>query len=382
MKNRESNFELLRIASMLMIVWHHLCQHGIYLSPDAQVNFNTIIGKGFFVWTGNLGNWLFILTSGYFVSQSKFSWKKVFKLWLQIFTTSAIIGLIFFLLKTTLVYGDVDMLGFYNDSKNTGLFEAEFTPQNLWHSFLPTFFGSHWFASAYLLFYMFTPFLYESLKALDRKMHFKLILTMALFGTVFYMIPGQGFFESNSLFNFILGYYIATYLRLYNPKIFQNKKINFSLSIILSALFVIWIIMVLKFRNSISFIDSHFIQVYCYPFAINRFPVILNATLIFSIFRNMKITHNRFINLIASTTFGIYLIHENSYLNKILWHRIFKMDAYLNSKFLLPYMLLAVILTFTACSLIDFLRQNIIEKPVLKIFSGKKFSSETLRKND
>ena len=366
-KKRESNFELLRIFAMFLIVWHHLCQHGIYLAPNAPITFNTIIGKGFFVWTGNLGNYLFILASGYFVSNSTFSWKRVVKLWFQIFSTSVIIGLVFYFFNLPLVSADVNLYGFYNTMETVGLTEKVFSLRNLIRASLPTLFGNNWFASAYLLFYLFTPFLNESLKVLDEKKHRYLIILMMVVGTIIYMIPGQGIFQSNNLFYFILGYYIANYIRLYNPKFLQNQKMNILFAIILSALFVIWIALVLKYRNSISFINSHFVQVFCYPFALNRFPALLNALFVFAFFRNLRVPYNRFINLIASTTFGIYLIHENPYFNKFLWHKIFKMDSFIDSKILLPYMLFAVVITFVCCAMVDLLRKRFVEKPFLKL---------------
>lgn len=90
--------------------------------------------------------------------------------------------------------------------------------KDLIRSFLPTLFGNNWFASAYLLFYMFTPFLNESLKVFDEKKHKSLIVLMIVVGTIIYMIYGQGFFKEGNLYYFILGYYISSYIRLYNPK--------------------------------------------------------------------------------------------------------------------------------------------------------------------
>ena len=86
---RQSNFEVLRIFAMLLIVLHHLCQHGLWFPEGTVLSKNVYISNCFYAWTGQLGNWLFILTSGYFVSMSKFRWKKVFKIWFQIFLISS-----------------------------------------------------------------------------------------------------------------------------------------------------------------------------------------------------------------------------------------------------------------------------------------------------
>lgn len=365
--DRQSNFEVLRIFAMLLIVLHHLCQHGLWFPEGTALSKNVYISKFFYGWPGQLGNWLFILTSGYFVSKSEFSWKKVFKIWFQIFFFSSLIGITCYLTK-------IPLIGFSNpDYKSLGYFQAAkpATIKDLILSLIPTLHGNNWFASAYLLFYLFTPFLNESLKALDEKKHRNLIVLMTIVGTIIYMIYGQGFFKEGNLYYFILGYYIASYIRLYDPKFLRNQKINLLVSIILILCFVLWIVLVLYFRNKISFIDNHFEQVFMYPFAYNRFPILLCSIFVFSFFKNLEIKKNKFINTIASTTFGVYLIHENPLLRKFIWHGIFKFDFFMDSNYLLFYMIFASVVTFLCCSIIDFLRQKLIEKPIMKLLFNR-----------
>lgn len=372
-KKRESNFELLRIFAMFLIVWDHLCQHGVYLVLNDSISFNTIISKGIFVWVGTLANYLFIFTSGYFISKSTFSWKKVFKLWLQIFFTSVVIGLIFYFFKLPLISADVNLYGFYPTVECVGIKETVFTLKSLIRAFLPTLLGNNWFASTYILFYLFTPFLNESLKVLDEKKHKYLIILLFVVGTIVPMIPGQNIFQSNNLFYFILGYYIANYIRIYDPKILKKQKINILFSMMLSAIFVCWIIFVLKYGNSIPHVNlkdnTTFRQLFSYPFARNRILAVLNAVFVFAFFKNLRVPYNRFINLFASTTFGIYLIHENPFINGFLWHKIFKMDKFIKSQYLFPYMLFTVLITFACCSIIDLIRQKLMEKPFFSLIS-------------
>ncbi|PWJ65601.1 Acyltransferase family protein [Fibrobacter sp. UWB15] len=356
---------------MFLIIWHHLCRHGIFFAPNVAMDFNTIIGKGFLIWSGNLGNYLFIFVSGYFISNSIFNYKKMFKLWLQIFSTSAIIGLILYVFKIQLVTADVDFFGFYNSIDKIGILGRAFTSRDLIKSFLPTLLGNNWFASSYLVFFMFTPFLNESLKFLDRKKFRNLIILLTFWGTIVCMFPGQGIFQKNNLFYFIHGYYIANYIRIYDPIFLKNQKRNLGLVLAISSIFVVWIVLVLKYRDVFPFINSHFGDVFCYPFALAKFPALLNAVFLFAFFKNLRIRYSKLINLVAGTTFGVYLIHENLFFNKILWHRIFKMDDFLASNLLLPYMIFAVISTFVVCSIIDLIRKKIIEQPILALVDKK-----------
>ena len=130
-KERQSNFEVLRIFSMLLIVFHHLCQHGLWFPIGTDLSANLFLSQCFYSWTGQLGNWLFILTSGYFVSKSEFSWKKVFKIWFQIFSISLAIGITLFLTK-------IPLIGFSNtDYESLGFFEAAKPPWSKANSVAP-----------------------------------------------------------------------------------------------------------------------------------------------------------------------------------------------------------------------------------------------------
>ena len=50
-KQRDSNFELMRIVAMLLIVLHHLCQQGLWFSPENSHSLNSNVASSFSVWT-------------------------------------------------------------------------------------------------------------------------------------------------------------------------------------------------------------------------------------------------------------------------------------------------------------------------------------------
>ena len=131
--DRKSNFELLRIFAMFIIIWNHLC-NSIYFELNHAIDFNLVISKAFYVWTGNLGNYLFIFVSGYFVSNSRFSWRKVFKLWFQIFTISVVIGIVFYIFKLSIITGNVNSLCFYNADTDLIISKRVFSTKYLFQS--------------------------------------------------------------------------------------------------------------------------------------------------------------------------------------------------------------------------------------------------------
>ena len=359
---RQSNFELLRIYAMIFIVLNHLCQHGLWFPENCELTTNYYLSKMFYGWTGHFGNWIFILLSGYFLPLTTFSLKKVFKLWIQIFSISVIIGLFIYFSK-------ISIIGFDNHNYRELGFNLASKPatiKDLLRCFFPVLLGNNWFASSYILFYLFSPFLSESLKVLDQKKHLYLVLLMIITGTVIYMIYGQEFIKEGYLFYFIMGFYIANYIRIYNPKIFSNQIANLTISLSLIICFILWTVIVVCIERKNGFVKNHFEEVFMYPFALNRFPILLTVLFFFNFFKNLNIKYNRFINTVAGTTFGIYLIHENRLLNKFMYHRIFNLDYFINSRFLILYMLLCVIVIFAVCSLIEFIRQKLF-KVVFKI---------------
>lgn len=354
-KHRDSNFELLRIIAMFLIILNHLSQHGLWFSNETEPNFNYLLSRFRLGWLGNL---LFMLISGYFMAKGKFSWKKLFKMWMQTFSISAIIGLITFFSKIQIssCWYDTEVYsqyGFFASAHSAGIKE-------LIRSFLPCYFGSNWFVTAYMVFYLFAPFCSKLFDSLNEKQHRSLLFLMIIIGTVIPFFPKQGIFKGNRLFIFILCHCIGDYINRYNPKILNKTKLNIVLVLLLITFFYCF----LAFSNFVLFqkipaLKNHNVE--------NRFGAmdsplgILCAVLIFSIFKNLSIKHNRFINTIASTTLGVYLLHENFLINRWLWHAVFKMDNWLESPLLLPYMLLCALIVFITCSIIELLRSRLFD---------------------
>ena len=74
-KERNSNLELLRIISMLLIIMHHYSIHGF--SPNILYYSSNKYILDFLSLEGKLGVNCFILISGYFMINQKFTIKKL-----------------------------------------------------------------------------------------------------------------------------------------------------------------------------------------------------------------------------------------------------------------------------------------------------------------
>lgn len=95
---RLANFELLRcIAMMMVVVLHFLGKSGI-LAPLSQAS---LAGYEYLAWGVEslciVAVNVYMLISGYFLTESHFSFKKVLRLWLQVWFYSVGIGVVTYL---------------------------------------------------------------------------------------------------------------------------------------------------------------------------------------------------------------------------------------------------------------------------------------------
>lgn len=132
--DRKLNFELLRIVSMFLIVIYHYSDWGglIQVGDDLSTK---LIGD-FLNIGGKLGVNIFVLISGYFLIDSKFKIKKLIKVIFEVWLYSVGIALVCMLLKI----GDL--------SQDT-----------IVKSFLPIMNNMYWFATAYVVMYVLSPFI-------------------------------------------------------------------------------------------------------------------------------------------------------------------------------------------------------------------------------
>ena len=365
-KERDSNFELLRIFAMIGIIFHHLQQHGIWFAAGSSFSVPFLLSHFFQAWVGMICNWIFVLISGYFICKASFSWKKFFLLWFQVFSISALLTFIALLAKVPVVT-DQQLY----EEKGFLVAAHPVTAKDALRFFMPCYFGNNWFAVAYLVFYLFVPFLNLFLKHLSQKEHRQLLVLMAVLGLLVKQLPFQGFFLPDTLFLFMLGYFSAAYIRLYNPPFMNHTKLNVAFALACCGVFIAWNGLVYTVLIPIPFVERHLQEVA--GFWGGGMPRVLSfmcALLIFCCVKNLHIPRNRFINKVASCTFGVYLFHENLLVNKYLWHVLLRSDEFSSSKFLLVYMICASILVFALCTVLELVRKQLLEKPMQKLIAG------------
>lgn len=206
---RKSNFELLRIISMILIVMSHYVKHsGIF---EIECNVNRLIAQFIFI-GGKLGVLLFILISGYFLVNSKFNTKKLLKLILETFTYSVIIYIILILCG-----------------------RQELKINTLINSILPIITGQYFFITAYVGMYILFPVINLLIKKINKDTYKKVLIILTC---LLYIIPTFTTKNpfGNDVMQFIYIYMIGAYIKIYNIK---NKEKG--LKIGLTAISVIYL---------------------------------------------------------------------------------------------------------------------------------------------
>lgn len=336
---RFSNIELLRIISMLMIICYHFSIHSKFSFQKGVLDFNRV-WLDFFALLGKLGVNIFVLISGYFlITREKLDLKKVVKLWLQISFYNLTIFTVFYLFKRQ-----------YTVGKPLKMF------------IFPITFNTMWFASTYFIMFLLSPYISKFLNNLKKGEYKKFLI---LINIIFCLIPtlSSQTLQVNNLIWFINIFSIAGYIRKYKDDFLNNnKKIILGIISIFSICILVSIASVILSNRfgSLAKYERYFTK-------ISYIPMQLLSILIFKLFLNQKPFVSKFINVIASATFGVYLIHDYNFVRRYVWLSLLKVRKYQNSPYLFIYSIIIVLSIYIICSIIELLRIYILEKRYMKL---------------
>lgn len=341
-QERNSNFELLRSVAMFMIVVWHVIIHGKLLyNTTGTLNFILTILLYFCIIHVNT----FMLITGYFQYDKKFKLGKFLKIMFELIFYNVIVNI------CLVLFGLIEV------SKMTLLMDI--FPLNC----------PYWFLANYLILYLLSPFINKLIGALNKKEHKNLILLLSF---IYFILPYISFGRliSNNGYNiqqFIVFYFIGSYLNKYNIELFKEKTLfKKRLYLIILILFCV-ILNVLGyyglthiFTNVTNlnifkeFIDSHYLDY-------SNIIVVIQTIATFMLFKTFSIKSS-FINDLAKTTFGIYLIHENGYIRQYMYKVLLIDRQMMETNYFIFFKLIfySIIIFFTA-ALIDKIRMRFIE---------------------
>lgn len=347
MKNRlirDSNYELLRIISMLFIVTWHVIIHGKLIEQTTGA-INFVMNAIILLVIVHVS--LFMLITGYYQSQSKLKLKKIINLILEIWFYNFIINTVLYI---------------------TGLIEYSNIEYLCKISFFD--FTSYWYIQCYLIIYLLSPFINRYINSCSRVELKKVILVLLCCFSFIPFITGNlsykttGFTVSQYLVLYLVGAYIRKYdlNNTFISKFNKNQK-----RLIYIVIFIMsWVInlMMYYFSTTLISFDSNILNYFgntllSFKYFYSNPFVIIQAISIFMFFGTLNFK-NKFINNIGTLMLGVYLIHEADGLkyNMYSWLGIDK-GKMIYSNYIFVKMIESIILIFVCCILIEFVRKLI-----------------------
>lgn len=350
---RQANFEILRVVAMLMIVFWHFIQniminHGPIYHP-ASSDFINYAFLQYGMILCSVGVNLYVMITGYFMVGKSFKSNRIIRIWVQTLFYSTGIALLFYILQPD-----------------------KYTIKDVLIGLIPIRAGSYWFVTDYLGLLFVAPFLSIVANAMSNTQYIKLLMVIIIIGTNF--IAGYPLGDSMggnlgySLIWFMALFMIGAYFRLYGDII---PKHNFlKCFFIAGGLTLLYLVFRQLIKKDFSFDVMHYEDLHY-----NSFPIIL-ATLLFIWFKQHKFEKNyisKALVHIAPFTFGVYLIHSNPIISKLLWTIIYNLKESIEKEMLIPLGLLSCMIIFLLCIGGDMLRNKLFT--ILKINKGISYIS-------
>lgn len=333
-KKREPNLDLLRIVSMLMIIWLHSIDHsGVLETADADGGMIGVYVRFSYILVQVCVN-CYVLISGYFLVESTFRLQKLVSLWLEVVFYSVTVKLVFMLMGYT-----------------------PFSIASLISCVAPVFTGRYWFITIYFGFYLISPFLNIAIYAMNREQHLKLnVLLFILFSCMISVSPSFAGMNSGAgwgLAWFTVLYFLAAWFRLYYKP--DGKLWGKVLGAIGIAVLVTTVYEVGGVITPLRIMAGNW-------YRYDSVPTYLMTVLIFMAFLSVDIKNEkigRCITAIAPTTLGIYLIHAHASFSPWSWE-VLNLPQKMSSVFFPVIQAATVLGIFVVCMIIDLIRKKTV----------------------
>lgn len=343
MRNRNSSVELLRIFSMLTIVGVHYfeaCQTekllrvgGGELSYELYELINLLFSYGV--------NIFVIITGYYMVSRTEVNLRKAFDLLWQI----AFYGCILFGVSIV-----------------TGL--QNFSLPGLVKSIFPILFNLRWFVKAYIILYLFIPFINVAINNISRIQHKSLIIILVVLFSIWpFILPYPPMDDYGFSYNhFVVLYVIAAYLRKYVTEIQTKTCCTY---FIVSTILLYGL---LHIDTQIPILSTMKVMALAH-----NSPIKLVACFsLFLMFAKVE-WHISWVNTIAVSAFAVYVIHGDFNTMHWMFTSLLRGDSYQYSWLWLPHLVVTLLLIYVSCFAIDYVYRNSIGKCFNWLFDKMSF---------
>lgn len=357
---RQSNLEILRIISMILIVMSH-CDEIFGLSNlySTSLGINKIITDWLHI-GGQIGVGCFVLISGYFMVEQNVSAKKMLKLVGEVWFYTIGIWIIWLV---------------YNAYQGQVVIRESFIEAV--YAFLPVLFSHYWFVTAYMILMVLSPVINRLIYSLDSECYKRFLVSiLVIFVILIGGIPNVlNNMTKGRMLPVLIMYFIAGYIRRFG----KIKKGNPIKHFVVACIFYIMLFISfysltylgMKLDNDVIMNGRYFYRELNSPF------VVVICVELFIGFLKTNIEYNRTINSIASCTFGVYLFHSNRLMSGYL-SKLFPIYKETNSFLIFVYSIMSVALIYVISTLIDYIRKNSFERVWFRFVDiyGERIQSE------
>ncbi|WP_390133733.1 acyltransferase family protein [Bifidobacterium apicola] len=363
---RNLNIELLRILAMLMVVYCHMIIHVDFTNGGSRIVLPMYPGwKSAISFTivqyGQVGVSIFFMISGYFLVKKQFSWRRIFSTWFQMFLYAVLCLVIAIIAKQflTLPFGMNELLS-----------RAQSLDTVLW-SLCPFLYNSYWFIDAYILMLLLSPFINTVYAHMSQKQILALIALLMFIGTwpLFFNKANHW----NNVVYAILGYIIGAYIRSYRDSLHTISNGALAICTVLCTTLMLGF-------NHFVLSGSRWAQRLTWAEQIHQGLQILPICIAFCFFvaacrlPQLHLPHiwSTCLLQVSAGTFGVYLLHENTFGFRFIWGAIASWLPIVSSKsgFILTY-LVTGLLTFIVLDIIAMLIDRLLTHPLRKFIISK-----------
>lgn len=337
---RQSNWELMRIVAMCMIIAGHFITQSEYMSyiPTKE-------GAWFGVFFGRCSRIavnMFLLLGCWFMVEAKFSARRIIKLYFNVWTLTAPI--------TIMIY----LLGFPVSGKDIvrGIF--------------PLLGVCVWFASSYIALILIAPWL-NKFMLLPQHSFKKLLLLLTGLISIWMTIHSMGTLHDGWLDSFVWFNYIFLLVGYY--KKYCSFKFNKWLVLVVGIASYCTLVMIEYGAVNINGM-AHIAKILLDDF--KTIPKLFIAACFFYFFHKLDIGKMTWINFLATGAFSTYIIHQTPAFIHVLWFDVYNCREAIVRYNPLIYSIFVVVTVYIFCLFVEYIRRKFIEPVILNCYLAKR----------
>lgn len=337
---RLSNFELLRIVAMLMIIGTHCIasSHAFeyFNSGSASYIVLTVLQA-----LCNLGVNLFVLITGYFmIEKTQVSIRRPIGLLLDV----AIYGFALYCISVLLGLQPFGLPGAVK-------------------SIAPLLAGYRWFIKAYIVLYLLIPYINLVVEKLTRKQYITLLIVLFLLLSVW-----PTFLPSPPIDDYGYGFVHLIFMYIIGSGL-RRFSWEFSIKSIWGLFFVSFACTeALYLLDTIPFLAT----AHGYVGAYNSVFNVLTSVALFFLFSKITV-QSQWVNRFAASALAVFLIHGDYNIMDYLFNELLKVPQYYQFTLWPVLFIICILGVYIVCAIIDMVKRKLLDKPINWIFDRIKF---------